>query len=292
MQRLIILGDSFSIPTGDTDPAQTWTRTLGQHITALTGQDIEVKNGSMMGSAQDWAWKQLQNYMPQSSPDDYLVICLTHPSRFWFLEDIPQMTNVSIIDLDQWITKEQERAIEGFLRYIQRPELDTQLMIQRMGWLAYQVKSRGLRRPLMIKCFRQEEGETKNYPELNWARGNLFDDIQYWEFEDPEEDHNGSYWYGLDGRYNHMILSNHAILAPRMANALVTDTQLDLKEGFIRGILKSDTLDDREFVERELCAHIVDEMWQRREHENNRPILPWLKKKRLAEKVYPSDSEK
>ncbi len=288
MQRLIILGDSFAIPTGDTDPAETWTRTLGSHIEQLTGKPVEVKNGAMMGSAQDWAWKQLQNYMPESRPDDYIVICLTHPSRFWFLESLPQMTNVSIIDIERWITKDQERAIEGFLRHIQRPELDTQLMVQRMGWLAYQVVKRGLRRPLMIKCFRQELGETKDYPELNWANGNLFDDIQYWEFENPEEDHNGSYWYGLDGRYNHMVLSNHKILAPRMAKALVADSTLDLTEGFVRGILKEDTLEDRDFIERELCARIVEEMREIKERENNRPLMPWLKRKRLSEKIYPA----
>jgi hypothetical protein len=286
MQRLIILGDSFSVPRGVDDPAETWVNTLGQHISELTGKPVETKNGSMVGSAQDWVWQQLINYMPYSTPDDYLMICLTHPSRFWFLKDLPQMTNVGIIDIDQWIDRDQERAIEGYLRYIQRPELDTQFMIQRMGWLAYQVKSRGLRRPLMVKCFRQEVGESADYSELNWANGNLFDNIQFHEFEDPSDEKNTDYWYGIDCRYNHMLLSNHRILTPRVADALVNDSTLDLTHGFIQGAIKEDSLEDQDFVNQELCPHIVEEMWKRRERENNRPIIPWLKKKRLADKIY------
>lgn len=285
MARLIILGDSFAIPAGNDDPAQTWTRLAGQHLEQLIGEPVEVKNGSIMGSAQDWAWTQLRNYMPTALPTDHIVICLTHPSRFWFLEDIPQMTNVNIIDIERWITKDQERAIESFIRHIQRPSLDTQMMVHRMGWLAYEIKSRGLRRPLMIKCFRQEAEEAEQYPELNWSNGNLFDDIQFWEFEDPEIDINGQYWYGLDCRYNHMILSNHAILGPRVATALANDSQLDLKEGYIRGWLKKDTLNDQEFVDRELCSTIVATMQKIRQKEKNRPILPWRSRKNLDDIV-------
>ncbi len=281
MQRLIILGDSFSVPAMPDDPAETWTRTLAQHIEQRTGESVEVKNGSLIGSSQDWSWKHLHNYMPHSRPDDYLVICLTHPSRFWYFENLPQLTNVGIIDIDQWISKDQERAIEGYLRHIQRPELDTQFMIQRMGWLAYQIKSRGLRRPLMIKCFHQELGEAAEYPELNWANGDLFQDIQYHEFDDPSDEKTTDYWYGVDCRYNHMVISNHKILSPRMADALVNDSQLDLKEGFIRGILKDDSLEDQEFINKELRADIVDEMWERIQRENHRTIVPWLKRKRL-----------
>jgi hypothetical protein len=281
MQRLIILGDSFAIPTGDTDPAQTWTKLVGPKLQELTGQECPVQNGAMMGSAQDWAWRQLQNYMPNAQPTDRIVICLTHPSRFWFLENIPQLSNVNIIDIDHWIDKDCERAIEGFLRYIQRPELDTQLLVQRLGWLAYQVKSRGLRRPLIIKCFDQDAAEAEKYPELNWANGNLFEDIQYWEFEQPEQGINSQYWYGIDGRYNHMILSNHAILAPKIAEALYHDSTLDLKQGFIKGVLGTGTLHDTEFVKKELSVSVVAEMVRIKEREKNKPILPWRTKKGL-----------
>lgn len=279
--RLFIVGDSFSIPPGQGDPAKTWTEVLHRELEQHHGTDIEYVNCSLMGSSQEWAWKFLQIWLNDyMTKDDYLVVCLTHPSRMWFFEGLPSLTNANIIDLDDHVSGEQSRAIEYYIRYIQRPELDLQTVNNRMAYVCYQVLKRQLRKPLFIRCFRQELDQAKDWPEVNIAEGSLFSDIQYWEFQDPEVDRDGEFWHGLDCRYNHMCLSNHQILGRRAAQSLITGEPLDIKEGYLRSIIKDDALNDPDFCSRELNVAVVKHNLEHRK--KYAPVLPWIKRKGIV----------
>ncbi len=277
--RLYIIGDSFSVPPlpQDTSDPPVYTRLIRDHLSRLHGCDIEVRNSSLMGASQDWIWTHLQVWLEyEIHPEDYLIIALTHPSRMWFVDRLPGLTNINIIDLDEHVTREETTAIMMYIKHIQRPQLDLMNINNRFGYLCYQVMKRGLRRPLVIKCFGQDLDQAVGWNEFMLAEGVIMDDIQQWEFEDPDIDRDAKYWYGLDCRYNHMCLTNHRIMADKIITAFETDTAPDLKEGFVRGLLKPDSLQDLDFVKRELDVWTFEHNRQFREQ--YAPKIPWAKR--------------
>jgi hypothetical protein len=282
--RLFVVGDSFSVnPPADAE-FRNWVQQARDRLTELEGREVTLINNSIMGACQDWAWYCLHDWIHRITPEDYVIVAVTHPARFWFLESMPDLTNASVIDLDSWVTKEQAKSIELFIKHIQRPTLDTMWLANRMGWLAYQVHRNQLRRPLMIPCFAQDLMDTESYKELNWSKGILMNDIQYWEFEDPSDDANTKYFYGVDPRYNHMCQRNHPILAERVAQALFNNTQLDITEGFHRGMITMQAVNDPEFQAKEYDLKLVEKLKKTRQ-EVRGPILPWKRRMGLEDKV-------
>jgi hypothetical protein len=282
--RLFVVGDSFSVNPPEDAAFRNWVQQARDQLCELEGREVTLINNSIMGACQDWAWYCLHDWMHQITPEDYVIVAVTHPARFWFLESMPDLTNASVIDLDSWVTKEQAKSIELFIKHIQRPTLDTMWLANRMGWLAYQVHRRKLKRPLMIPCFAQDLMDTEGYEELNWAKGILMNDIQFWEFEDPSDDANTKYFFGVDPRYNHMCQRNHPILAERVAQALFNNTQLDITEGFHRGMITMKAVDDLEFQTSEYDLRLVEKLKKTRQ-ETRGPILPWKRRMGLEDKV-------
>jgi hypothetical protein len=271
--KLWIIGDSFVEAPADAS-ARVWPQQVADRL------GVELVNLGLMGTAQDWAWALLQDLLPEKfQPEDYLIVALTHPSRFWYFDDQPKITHPNLIDLDRWLTRDQTRAVESYVRYLQRPTLDILQTTNRMSYIAYMVRSRGLRRPLMIKCFDQSLGQAGEWPEFNWAQGTLMDDVQILEFDPPDLDEDiTSFWHGVDGRYNHVCLSNHDLMADKVYHALANDCALDLKEGFLRGLINKDSLEDQEFVSRELNVEVVDYNLEQKKLNGKRTILPWKKR--------------
>jgi hypothetical protein len=251
--RLFVIGDSFTVEPLNGEDKPYWIKQAADEIEKLSGKPVIISNASMMGSSQDWVSHHIQAlYNGQITPDDYLVVALTHPNRFWYNEKRPDVTNPHLTDLDEFLTKEETRAVELFMRHIQRPLLDTIHLQNRLAYIAYQTRRQKLHRPVVIKCFEQQLGQCEFFPELNWANGVLMDNIQRPEFWDPDLDENAVYWRGIDPRYNHMCMSNHNILGPRLGQALHNDTALDLVNGYNAGIVQPGSLDDPEWVKREI----------------------------------------
>lgn len=257
--RLIVVGDSFSVePAHIEDATLTWARQVAQQL------DFQLMNFSQHGVAQDWCFQQLRagfHAEDAITAEDRIIVCLTHPNRFWFLQDQPTLSNSHIIGLDQYISKDQNRAIQGFMQHIQRPELDTLQMVMRLGWLAACVSRLALAKPLMIRGFAMNVQEAEQYPELSWAQGTLFD-MQADEFWDNKT-HTHEYFRGLDCRYNHMTLSNHQLLSDKIVDHFKNHSSLDLTQGFIKGNIEPQSKQDLEFCSREFNLHMLKEMQTR-----------------------------
>jgi hypothetical protein len=277
MARLYVIGDSFVAPPKPNDPTAVWPMMVAEQM------GLELINPSEMGTAQDWCWQKLQTWLDSEiSEDDYVIVALTHPSRFWFFEEQPRLSHPYVIDLDRWCSREQSKAIEHYIRYIQRPSLDIVHVNNRLSYIAYQVLKKGLKRPLMIKCFDQDVAQGEHFSELNWAKGILMDDTQAIEFDPRDLDkHDQSFWPGgIDARYNHLCLTNHKIMADKVVAALTNDSQLDLTTGFVAGLLKENTLDDLEFCARELCAEVC-EYNRKIKAQGRKTVMPWSKRVNL-----------
>jgi hypothetical protein len=283
-RKLFVIGDSFSVSPMPSDPTMTWTRATAQKLAALHQEPVLLVNSSMMGVSQDYMWQTLQAWIADGviTDQDYLIVALTHASRFWYLERDPGMSNSNIIDLDRYCSPEECRAIELFIKHIQRPSLDAIHLNNRMGWLSYQVLKQGLRKPSVIKGFDQLLLEFEQSDELLISQGSLFEDIQYWEFADLVREENNGYWQGIDCRYNHMCLSNHEILSDRVSASLFHQTQLNITDGFHRGLLTDNAVNDLEFCQQQLDMNALKYRTTQLKKPYYKPILPWLKRAGIA----------
>lgn len=262
-QKLWIFGDSFSAQDPNYDPHSVWTRDLAHRLADHLGEPVQLRNNSLVGSAQDWMFTEYVKAVPQIASKDYVIILLTSASRYWYFENQPSLSNWNILDFDAQVTKEQARAVELYIKHIQRLHLDCISLLGRLSFIAYETQCRGLRRPLIIKAFDQDLGPADYFKELNIANGTLTK-IQFGEYKNQElvskmfEQGQPGYFKGADCRFNHLCLRNHSILSEKLLQSLLTDQLCDLTEGFHREIIDQEWYKDQDFCDKELSARAVE----------------------------------
>ncbi len=261
--KLWIFGDSWSALYPDYDPIGVWTRQLAHRLSNHLGHGVQLRNASLVGSAQDWMISEYLNVLEEIAPQDYVVIILTSPARYWYFEDIPSLSNWNILDFDSVVNKERARAVELYIKHIQRPQLDNIALLGRLSVIAHETLTRNLRRPLLVKGFIQDLGPAVNFKQLNIAQG-VLSEIQYAEYQNKDlverlaEQGQPGYFKGADCRFNHLCLRNHDVLADKFLQGLITDTSPDLTQGFHRDLISVDWYKDSEFCEQELSHRAVN----------------------------------
>ena len=257
--RLIVIGDSFSVePMESTDHTVTWPRQVAADL------GLKFMPLSQHGVSQDWCFQQLRtgfHAKDRITAEDRIIICLTHSNRYWFVQDEPNLSNMHIIGMDQYVSKEKNKAIQGFMQHIQRPQLDTLHMIMRLGWLTSYITRLGLPKPLILRCFDIDVSEAQHHQEIAWATGTLFD-IQTQEFAETGTQ-SDQYFRGIDCRYNHITLSNHHILAKKIVDFFQQGLTVDLAEGFAQGLILRDSWRDTDFCAREFNQYRITDMHAR-----------------------------
>ena len=249
MSKLYIVGDSFSSaePKGR-DQEKTWWYRLAQKL-----QCKGFMNWSMIGSAQEYAWYMLLVQLDQITPDDYLLIVATHPSRRWWAISDPTLGKVEFLKDAAHIDENLAKTAELWQRYVQTPQLDSAAVLQRLGWLSAVVQSRGLRNPLVIFGFDQLVPGYDEFKNIKYSKGSLTENIANLEILGGHvDDAYNKLIQGIDPRYNHMCLRNHEIMLEKTYNAFTTDQELDLTTGFELGILTNESINDPAFIEKEL----------------------------------------
>ena len=286
---LWIVGDSFSQPRKTFDRPTIWPEITAALLSVDLNVRVELVNESWMGVSQDYCWMYLQRWVHEGriQPQDYVIVVLTHPNRYWYIDDHPDLSNGHFtIDLDDYVTEDQSLAIKMYMKEIQRPRLDTIQQLNRLGWLANAVGQFNLRRPLLIRAFDFDLYEGECYTNLNVAQGNLYD-LQNREFllADQTNDTTTRYFEGIDPRYNHLTLSNHKILAGLISQSLINDSQLDLTQSeFIEHVFGPNTMKDLEFCANELNPEMIEVMQQKKNTQGlKRNLTSWLRSAKIKQ---------
>lgn len=250
-----MVGDSFAAAPKQGDEYRPW------YIQTAEKLQMNCENHAMIGVSQDWCFWKLSIHLKELTAEDQILVVLTHPGRFWFFDDKPQMTNPNIVNIDKELSKDQLDAVLKFMTHIQRPPLDTQQMAHRIGWLDAQIQRYKLK-PAHILCafpltidmgYDMSELEDWNeYKNVIISNGNLQNDIQIKELKKGEPSEY-KVWKGYDCRYNHLIKSNHEVLAERVYQGIVNGTPIDLKSsGFKTNVIEDSIFEDKDFIEKEL----------------------------------------
>jgi hypothetical protein len=276
MSKLYIVGDSFSADsTTLKDTTPVWYRVLAERL----GVD-QIINNSIIGAAQDFSWYSLQNWRNYITSDDYLVVVLTHPGRFWFIENDPSTAKYdNVHGYESQFPPNVATAIKMYIEYIQRPTLDTVWLENRLAWLAYNTHLCKWRKPLIILGFTQDISQAVDYPDIQFSNGSLTDHVANPEIKIPPNFFNSDKDFenyikildevnnGVDVRHNHMCISNHAILADKVYESLVNNVTLDLTSGFEYEIFNKTTANDAEFVKNQLDeGAVADKISKTRQH--------------------------
>ncbi len=270
---LWVIGDSFSQPRKEIDTPRTWPELVAERL------GCEIVNDSFYGVSQDFCWMYLNVWLHEKriQPDDYVIVVLTHPNRFWYIESEPDLSNGHwLIDLDDYVTKPQAQAIRGFIEHIQRPALDIIHQTSRLGWLAWQRESQGLRRPIILPGFEFDLYQAGEYSALNVAQGNMFQ-IQLNEFSDNDRPRHIEYFNGADPRYNHFSNVNHKILADKIVDSFATDVPVDLTSDFMDSVMPEGRLEnDPKYCEENLNPELYEHYLKTLERVKHRGLTSWL----------------
>lgn len=268
MSKLYIVGDSFSaVSTTQQESDLVWYKLLAEKLGVS-----QTINNSIIGAAQDFALYSLQDWRDVITPDDHLIVILTHPGRFWFKEADPSTTKYdNIVGYEHLHDPNVITAIKYYVGYLQRQSLDTVWLENRLAWIAYNAHLCNWKKPLIIFAFPQAISQAaQEYPNIKYSRGSLTDEVSNPEIKIPPKVFNTDQDFndyvkvlddvnnGIDVRFNHLCLSNHAILAEKIYQTLTNDVLLDLSTGFKQEIFNSATAIDPEFIKAELDSGAVE----------------------------------
>ena len=267
--RFIVVGDSFCILAGAQDPFRNWC----QQTAELLGMPLVVAAGP--GVSQDWQWDQLVKLWSTITPEDRVLVVLTHCERQWFVRDKPGYTHVNIGNLPTELGESVAKAIQQYCLHLQRPELDMAHQAHRLGWLSAQVQRTGAHPVWVLPAFSlhwlvhgiatstaeyYDNFLVRGLPNLWLTEQNLYDHVQ--ELEMMPGESTNTVFQGVDTRYNHLLKHNHQILAERVTQAIQLDQPVQLQDPrWRKSVLSPLIWQDHRFIQTEMDLYAV----QRRE---------------------------
>jgi len=268
--RLIVVGDSFAILAGAQDPFLNWC----QQAATLLDRPLVLLAGA--GVSQDWQWAQLNHIWPTITPEDRVLVVLTHCERQWYIEGQPTLTHVATVNLTDSVGPAVAEAIRQSMMHLQRPQLDLQHQAHRLGWLHSQVHRTGVHSVWILPAFGlhwHTHGISASWEEfvrdflieglsgMHISPHNLMDHVQLQEMTVGVD--TNQVFCGVDTRYNHMCRDNHSVLAQCVAEAIQEDRPINLNHsGWLTRVLSPHIWHNKEFVAAQMDPYGV----KRREH--------------------------
>ncbi len=220
---LWVFGDSFSVtyPYLDNQEYHLWHELLTTNLD-LVGQH----NYAQWGVSNEYIIDQVLTYRLQFKPGDHIIIQLTSSARQWFFKDHPELANFYVSDIDSFLTKDQCTALQMYVTYLQRTDIDD---------LRYTLFTAALQ--LLVQVF----NECKililpGFDKIPGITGTLMD-ICNGEFISAESRNT---WYcnnNIDPRFNHFGKENHELLATQIMQYFQTGKIINLHEGYKKGFL-------------------------------------------------------
>lgn len=228
--KLWVFGDSFS--TQDLPPTPSNPTGKMEHVSwvAHTCKKLNITEATIhadYGVSNDWIFHQFTTTLNSMDEGDYVIIQPTQKHRQWFFED-PCISNYWIKDLERYVSKEENKAVEMYVTHLQNDRLDDLryvqfcLALERLGQLAQHL------RILVLPGFFGVNGVTGTLVAVSDAE---FDkDTTAQKYYDANN--------GKDPRLNHLSPENHEILGSKIVDFFTNGTTINLTTGFNSGFLK------------------------------------------------------
>ena len=244
---LWIFGDSFATPTSaaltqiecaSTNPTPKqaslplfqWSRQL-QQLLPNCSENIQIY--SQFGISNEWLFDSMRNHHSMIQTNDYVVLITTDANRRWFFQDRPNVSGLSnIIDFPDGFSNAELNAVKSYVTHLHNNPILSECYHETLiGWAAH--LSNACRYKLCVIPAFETTPLHSAYGSLNNVCNQEFDDAKLRD-----------YFYSLGGhadrRVNHMSKVNHGILAQKLADYFVGNTErINLDDGFVTHIYKT-----------------------------------------------------
>lgn len=243
-----VFGDSYA---EDAKWAQIISNNLDMPVTCL----------GLGGSSIDYTYKTFNDYRNQIKNEDIVIVATTHLSRRWFFKDQPRETTFFYYLYD---TNECSEKFKYYINYLTNNDVYNTYLINFLYNIEYLTKQLNLH-TILLPCFDDTDNFFKNIPQetpLNIAHGDFYK-ISLNEF-DPKflNSYSIHQYIQQELRLNHMIKTNHTILANKIIDNIKIKKPIDLTTGFVTNVLNAKTLKDIDFSKQELFdVHLNDAFW-------------------------------
>ncbi len=236
------------------------------------------------GSSLDVMQYHFNNHINLIGKDDYLVMLHTEPSRRWFIEPLPEMTNfINFIDMKNgeikwdWLQQVVTYKLQG--EELERAKMQFQVardyacIIARKDleelyghaiasyFKEYQYKGYNLINVPAYDVNNYITGDRQLEYNLDIETKGDLNMVAMSEFEMQStipswipigtDKKVAKRWHsfmqitdGYDGRVGHLSLENHTILTDKLYNSIVNKDPLDLNSGFAEGIINKKNYQD------------------------------------------------
>lgn len=206
----------------------------------------DLKHFGLGGSSLDWLYKNFTDNLDNFKRNDILIIALTNLDRKWLFKDYPNKTHIRESPNNN---SEETLAIKYYTVYLDNPIPYNYYLINFMHLLNLVAEKKDLH-IIVINCFPDTEVLLKNhfFTNLNIAEGNLIT-ISYNEYDDSVRNKKEI----LEGEFlvNHMLYSNHKILAEKLYYNIIFKDPIDLNKDFKNKLIKENSFTDVDFCRRE-----------------------------------------
>jgi hypothetical protein len=223
--NLHVYGCSYSIGSSFKHP-KLWDYT--KNWIDIVAKELKVKNvenHSQFGVSNEFIFKKVIENSITWKDGDFVLIQLTSVVRKWFFPDDPALSNITNMRTGVY-TDGQEKAIKNYITHLQNSQLDDIIYTAYVYSLLYVKATKPNINILVIPGF-------SDFPGVN---GNLTDNVCDAEFDCVDTLHKFYGKHHWDPRLNHMTYENHKVLANKVVDYFVNQTELDLTSGFSKSI--------------------------------------------------------
>jgi hypothetical protein len=186
--------------------------------------------------------------------NDIVVIALTNVFRRWYFKDRPKETA-----LYANVSASEKNAIKNYQLYLNNDLEDAVIAVDFLYNLHYATEQKNLH-TIILTCFEDTRNLVLKYkndfPMFNISIGTL----EIVSFKECSQ-HFLKQWLELsneaigESRLNHLIQTNHYILADKILNNLKTNTPIDLTKDFEYNVIDLTTKNYTEFHKKEFFGN-------------------------------------
>ena len=242
--------------------AQHYTDLNDQWMTIVSTElNTDLKVYALVGSSVEYTYYNFNQVRSEIKEGDVIILPITTNAKRWFFKDYPSHTGYPTdettfenlkLKYDDTGYPEVNEAISLHEDYLKNMETFDTYLLNFLYNVNYFSKQKKLHTILLISYFDTDyffSNKKNDFPYINFANDKLLS-ISLDEYSKKFLlDHNFS---TADIKINHLLKSNHKILANKILDNIRYKTPIDLTKGFIKHLITDESLNNPKFIEEEL----------------------------------------
>jgi len=242
---LWVFGDSFA-QMKDNTPEQ-WMQK------AATDLGTTPWSMGLNGSSLEFTYHRFNIARKKIEGNDVVVLVLTGLDRRWFFKDFPGHNSNTSPRGD----KKETKAIELYREHLDfNPDVHKVYLIDFLFNVHALTEKLNLHTIIIANFLDVYDfllDKRNRFPLFNFANGILLDVSMYeYTYEFFDKDNQGKTYGDNDRRLNHLLKTNHLILAKKIVENVKNKTTIDLTTEFEKHLMSEDAVNDPTFSKNEL----------------------------------------